>query len=238
MTDDPLLPDRVRRAPDGWIALGLGRRERAIVRALVADLRDIVGAAAPPPGLTVTDEAPIVDDDAEDRGGVAGDVDVAEDVVTDPVTSRLYPDARRDDPGWSGRFRDMVRGDLDDGRRANIGVVEDTIDASMIDDRQAEAWLHVLNDVRLVMGTRLGVTDETEARPLDPEDPRAAEKTAYAYVGWLESQFVDVLAAALPPNGDVETPAADDDGDDRPRGIRSDDVAGDREPDGPAGDGP
>ncbi|HEY3335821.1 MAG TPA: DUF2017 family protein [Candidatus Limnocylindrales bacterium] len=190
------MRDGVVRLPDGTIELRLALRERAILRSLLGDLRDIVGEEADPPGLTTVDadEAPAdhdvtLDPDATD--GVSG-------AATDPVLTRLYPDARPDDPAWSARFRDMIRGDLDDARRESLAIVEDTLDARSIDDDEAEAWLHVLNDLRLVMGTRLDITEEREAAPFDPEAPDAAARVVYAYTGWLEGQFVDVLAAALP----------------------------------------
>jgi hypothetical protein len=207
------MRDSVVRLPDGTIGLRLVERERSILRALLGDLREIVGEEAAPPGLIeLDDEGEDVD---ADEGGAAADdagadTDDAEpvDVLTDPVLIRLYPDARPDDPAWSARFRDMIRSDLDDARRENLAVVEDTLDARSIDDDQAEAWLHVLNDLRLVMGTRLDITEEREAEPFDPEDPDAAAMIVYAYTGWLEGQFVDVLAAVLP---DVPEPADEPD---------------------------
>ena len=214
------MRDSVVRLPDGTIGLRLVERERSILRALLGDLREIVGEEADPPGLTELDEP---DDDAaeahadeveavaDDDGADADPDDVeAGDVLTDPVLIRLYPDARPDDPAWSARFRDMIRGDLDDARRENLAVVEDTLDARSIDDDQAEAWLHVLNDLRLVMGTRLDITEEREAEPFDPEDPDAAALVVYAYTGWLEGQFVDVLAAVLPAVPEPGDDPADD----------------------------
>ena len=180
----------VVRLPDGAILLRLGENERSIVRALVDDLRAIVGDETPTPGLWEAD----VDDEAEDDAPPDASFAPAD---ADPVVARLYPDARPDDPDWSTTFRALTRADLDDARRENIAVVEDTIESRTLDDGQAEAWLHVLNDVRLVLGTRLGVTDEDERAPLDPEDPEAAAKVVYAYTGYLESQFVDVLNDAL-----------------------------------------
>jgi hypothetical protein len=135
--------------------------------------------------------------------------------AVDAVRRRLNPDSRPDDPAASERFRDMVRGDLDDARRRNLSVVEATLDARTIDDAQADAWLHVLNDLRLVLGTRLGVTQDDEHDDLDPEAPDGPAKVVYAYAGWLEWQFVDVLAAALPP-----VPGDDDDPDE---GVAEDD---------------
>jgi len=209
------MRDSVVRLPDGTIGLRLVERERSILRALLGDLREIIGEEADPPGLTELDETGEDEDEDADAGEATADEDDADDepddaepveVLTDPVLIRLYPDARPDDPAWSARFRDMIRGDLDDARRENLAVVEDTLDARSIDDDQAEAWLHVLNDLRLVMGTRLDITEEREAEPFDPEDPDAAAMVVYAYTGWLEGQFVDVLAAVLP---EIPEPADD-----------------------------
>ena len=200
----------VVRLPDGAILLRLTPNERAILRALVDDLRSIVGDETPTPGLWEADDpppAPGPDSDAVEagEGGESAWADA------DPVIARLYPDVRPDDPAWSAGFRDLVRGDLDDARREHIAAVEASLDARTIDDSDAEAWLHVLNDLRLVLGTRLGVIDDGEDAPFDPEDADAAAKVVYAYTGFLEAQFVDVLAEALPDVDTLDAPAADPD---------------------------
>jgi hypothetical protein len=185
------MPRSVVRLPDGAILLRMTDSERAILRALVDDLHTIVGDETPAPGLTDADGTP--DGESSESPG-----------PVDPVLDRLYPDVRPEDAAWSAAFRDLVRGDLDEGRRRNIAVVRASLEARTVDDRQAEAWLHVLNDVRLVMGTRLEVTEEDEQTPFDPEDTDAAARIVYAYAGLLEEQFVDVLAEALPePDEDV-----------------------------------
>jgi hypothetical protein len=197
----------VVRLPDGAILLRMTPNERAILRALVDDLRSIVGDETPTPGLWEADDPRAVGerDTTDDERG-PGD-----DAAADPVLARLYPDVRPGDPAWSAGFRDLVRGDLDDGRRRHIAAVEASLDARTIDDIDAEAWLHVLNDLRLVLGTRLGLVDDGDDASFDPEDPDAAAKVVYAYTGYLESQFVDVLAEVLPDVGVDGAPAADPD---------------------------
>jgi len=63
-----------------------------------------------------------------------------------------------------------------------------------------------------VMGTRLDVTEDSERHAFDAEDPDAAAMVVYAYVGWLEGQFVDVLADALPDVPDERAARPDDGG--------------------------
>jgi hypothetical protein len=160
-----------------------------ILSGLVGELRAIVaapGAAAPGPAASGTPA----------RDGAA----VPE--APDPVLARLYPPAFPDDPEAEAAFRDLVRADLEDDRRDRVAVVDETLGATSLDEAQAAAWAGVLNDLRLVLGTRLGVTDETETRPIDEDAPDAERRIVYGYVGWLLGQFVDALAAALPDVGD------------------------------------
>jgi hypothetical protein len=204
----------VVRLPDGAILLRMTPNERAILRALVGDLRAIVGDETPTPGLwEAEDPRPAAGPDAGGVGDGATDTTdtTARWAQADPVIARLYPDVRPDDPAWSAGFRDLVRGDLDDARRDHIATVEASLEARTIDDADAEAWLHVLNDLRLVLGTRLGVIDDGDDESFDPEDADAAAKVVYAYTGFLEAQFIDVLAEALPDVPDEDPPATDPD---------------------------
>jgi hypothetical protein len=68
-----------------------------------------------------------------------------------------------------------------------------------------------------VLGTRLAITDDAESEEFEADDPEAAARVVCAYTGWLEGQFVDVLAAALPevadPADGSSEPGFDDDPD-------------------------
>jgi uncharacterized protein DUF2017 len=115
----------------------------------------------------------------------------------DATTVRLFPPAHADDADAEAGYRSMVHEDLVDGRRAHIATVRSTLDASELDAAQVTSWLHVANDLRLVMGTELGITAETQDDPPDDDDPRYPSWVAYLYLTWLESQLIDVLAARL-----------------------------------------
>jgi Domain of unknown function (DUF2017) len=114
----------------------------------------------------------------------------------DPSTRRLFPPAYRDDPEREAEYRRMVHRELVEGRRRALEVVEATTDARSLDQEQLAAWLGVLNDLRLVLGTRLDVTEDTSEEDFPPDDPRRAELVLYHYLGWLEAQAVDALAGA------------------------------------------
>jgi hypothetical protein len=57
------------------------------------------------------------------------------------------------------------------------------------------AWLAALNDVRLVLGVRLAVTEEATVADFagDPEAERAYD--LYRYLSYLEEQVVDALSS-------------------------------------------
>jgi hypothetical protein len=112
----------------------------------------------------------------------------------DPALRRLHPPAYQDDPEREAEYRRLVRDDLLRERLQALEVMEATIDAGTLDQEQMAAWLGAINDLRLVLGTRLDVTEEMYEEGISPEDPRAATFALYQYLGWLEEQVVAALA--------------------------------------------
>jgi hypothetical protein len=115
----------------------------------------------------------------------------------DGAAARLFPAAYRDDPEASVEYDRLVRGGLVAGRLAALATVERTIDAKRLAEDELEAWCGALNDVRLVLGERLGVTEELYERELDPNDPRAPELALYAWLTWLQGWVVEALSSRL-----------------------------------------
>jgi Domain of unknown function (DUF2017) len=113
----------------------------------------------------------------------------------DPSLRRLHPPAYQDDPEREAEYRRLVRDDLLRLRLQALEVMEATIDAGTLDQEQMAAWLAAINDLRLVLGTRLDVTEEMYEQGIPPEDPRAATFALYQFLGWLEEQVVAALAA-------------------------------------------
>ena len=64
----------------------------------------------------------------------------------------------------------------------------------VLDRDDADAWLGCLNDLRLVLGTRLGVTEQTDADDLDDDDPRRQALEVYGWLGWLQESLISCLA--------------------------------------------
>ena len=116
-----------------------------------------------------------------------------EDPSSDPAMARLYPPAYEDDPIRNLEFERIVGDDLTSQRLASIAAMEGSIDADRLTEDQVLSWLGVLNDLRLVLGTRLDITEETTHEDFAPDDPRAQSFALYAYLTWL----VDAIVSAL-----------------------------------------
>ena len=115
----------------------------------------------------------------------------------DPALERVFPPAYPDDHEADEEYRELMRGDLLQGRLEAVETLERTIDAKRLDEEQLTAWMSALNDVRLVLGTRLEVTEESYEQDIEDGSPEAYQMAVYHYLGWLEEQVVEALADTL-----------------------------------------
>ena len=113
----------------------------------------------------------------------------------DPAVARLFPNPYPDDEERSEEYRLLAHTELMESHLAALEVLERSADAEVLDEEQAEAWMRALNEVRLVLGTRLDVTEEGDERPVDFDDPRVAAFAAYDYLSMLQGELVEALAA-------------------------------------------
>jgi hypothetical protein len=111
----------------------------------------------------------------------------------DPALQRLFPPAYADDPERSAEFAHMVHDDLLAQRMAAVDTMERTIDADRLSEDEVAAWLAVINDVRLMLGVRLDVTEASTPLDFEGDDERAASYAVYAFLSWLEEDVVSAL---------------------------------------------
>ncbi len=127
-------------------------------------------------------------------GMPSGDVEAPDD----PALRRLLPDAYGDDPDASREFRRYTDSDLRAGKRANAGTVLATLPSEggrlLLDRDQCDAWLGCLNDLRLVLGTRLEVSDDLDVSDLTDDDPRSQALEVYSWLGWLQESLISCLS--------------------------------------------
>jgi Domain of unknown function (DUF2017) len=118
----------------------------------------------------------------------------------DPVLARLLPDAYSDNPEASGEFRRYTEPGLRSGKAAAARTVLATLPPSggrvRLSEPEAQAWLRALNDVRLALGTRLGVTDDFDEQVADmgADDPRSPYVGVYQWLAYLQESLVQALS--------------------------------------------
>jgi len=78
-----------------------------------------------------------------------------------------------------------------EGRREALRLLAETAARDRLTAEELDAWLRALTDLRLALGTRLEVTEETYEREIDPRDPEAYELSVFAYLSWLQEQAVE-----------------------------------------------
>lgn len=124
-----------------------------------------------------------------------------------PEQVRLFPRAYADDAD-EAHFEEMTRGYLLDSKRDAIRLVGGALDRAhtkgdvvdlILEPDEVNALLGSLNDLRLVIGTLLEVTDEEQPRGLLPPDhPDAPRVNSYLWLGAVQETILDALLSELP----------------------------------------
>ena len=109
---------------------------------------------------------------------------------------RLFPPAYLDGDDHEREYQELMRGDLIESRFAAIETVEATLDEACVDEATIQRWMQAINSLRLVVGTRLDVSEEP--RTPDPEDPDFALYLLYETLGWMLAHIIDAASQALP----------------------------------------
>jgi hypothetical protein len=122
--------------------------------------------------------------------------DVLLATTDDPTLRRLFPTGYHEDPARDEEYQLLVRDELLERRLAALAQVEETAAAEELDEPGLTGWLTALNDLRLVLGTRLDVSEDD--LEVDPDDPEAAAHAVYHYLGMLLGEVVDALEGDLP----------------------------------------
>jgi Domain of unknown function (DUF2017) len=122
----------------------------------------------------------------------------ADDVAGDPVMARLLPEGHRGDPEAAAEYRELTESSLRSGKTDDLALMRATLPEGggdvRLDPDQAAAWLRSTNDLRLALGTRLGITDETEP-PEEFADDEDQQLAVYYWLTALQGSLIDALAA-------------------------------------------
>lgn len=122
----------------------------------------------------------------------------SEDAVGDPVLARLLPEGNRGDAEAAADYRELTESSLRSGKADDLAMVRASLPDSggevVLDPDQASAWLRSTNDLRLALGTRLEITDDTEP-PEDVVDEESQQLAVYYWLTALQGSLVDAVVA-------------------------------------------
>lgn len=172
----------VRRRGSGAIVT-LDAEECGLLRVLLADLEALLDAGERP------------SDPLEELAAIA---DGPMAPPQDPALARLLPDGYRDDPEAAASLRRLSEASLRQGKsdaaQTVLRCLPERGGKIKLDGEAVQAWLGAFNDLRLVLGTRLGVTEESD--PLGGHAAEDAEAAPYVIYQWLtavQDNLVQVL---------------------------------------------
>ena len=114
----------------------------------------------------------------------------------DPSLRRLRPRAYEDEE-VENEFRSLMGSELESLRLENLRGLAETAGRDRLDAEELDRWLAALNDLRLVLGTRLDVTEDQFADGFDPSAPHAYELAVYAFLTWLQEAAIEAASSAL-----------------------------------------
>ena len=117
----------------------------------------------------------------------------------DEVLLRLLPNAYADQVDAS-EFRRYTESTLRQKKQAHAMAMRMHLKAAVdgvveLDHDSANAWLGAMNDVRLALGVRLKVEENThqDLELLAPDDPMRGVYAVYSWLGWLQESLIDAL---------------------------------------------
>jgi hypothetical protein len=218
------LSSKFVRDDDGAIRIVFTSQEAHVVLNLTAQLLELLGEGSI--------NADIESDPLFQMMGLGA----SEQPPEDPVLRRLLPSAYKDEKAAS-EFRRYTEHGLRENKRAHAHLVYEALTPTdedwsadqpldrgsievSIPEQDAMAWLGALNDLRLALAVRLGISKEFEERdqktqkvPTDSggadshekadlhkkyelmtdSDPMKAVYAVYSWLGWLQQSLLEVL---------------------------------------------
>ena len=119
----------------------------------------------------------------------------------DPVLLRLLPNAYAD-PESAADFRRFTEPAMRSKKnltlrkaRQALAVIVDSNSLGVIEDLDSDTWLAVINDLRIALSVRLEVDESSfeKFEALPESDPQKPLYAVYFWLGWLQSNLLDVM---------------------------------------------
>ena len=155
-----------------------------------------------------TRERIIVELDDDEREALGAVLDQFRELLmmdSDPNLGRLKPPAYPDDPEANRHYREMVGDELLRQRLEAVEIVEAGIAGATLDNEAVQCWMQTLNGVRLFLGDRLGIEEDSFPTGSTEEDIDLDKgaRMLYEWLGWLLEQLIRAATKDLPEVPDL-----------------------------------
>lgn len=109
---------------------------------------------------------------------------------SDPALARLLPDAYRNDEGAASEHRHLTELGLVERKVANARVVITTLRTSncLLGSATVQSWLRTLTDLRLIVATRLQITEDGDEGIGDE-----VMLEVYEWLGYLQGSLIECI---------------------------------------------
>lgn len=209
----------------------LEKPERQILRSLFSDVLTLLGGVSPADDPLEEDKPKFFDrfrsrqDAAYSPDAPAGQNDSPTDAafwdlvgslteddvqvdLNDPAVQRLLPDARSGTAAQEGsaQFRDLAQEDIRQEKIADLQRAYALVQTPslMLSQKEAEAFGRALNQVRLVLSSRLEIEHEDDAERIheidsvdQATDVERYMALLYNFVSWLQETLMQALIGDL-----------------------------------------
>jgi hypothetical protein len=120
----------------------------------------------------------------------------------DPALLRLFPDAYRDDESAANDFRRYTESGLRIQKTnqvdAAIAILDRADNKIELTDEEAYSMVSAFNDTRLVMATRLGLTEQVSLDMLlADESETGGPAHLYEWLTWLQETLVRAIVSEI-----------------------------------------
>lgn len=114
---------------------------------------------------------------------------------TDPISTRLFPDAYPDDPDASMEFRRFTERSLRDTNVTRAKRVLADLEGRTkltLNPDQWQQWVGFLNSLRLALGTRLEIDQESWNEERSESDPLYQLHELYNWLTWMQETLISI----------------------------------------------
>ncbi|NNN18269.1 MAG: DUF2017 family protein [Acidimicrobiaceae bacterium] len=108
-----------------------------------------------------------------------------------PTAQRIFPVAYRNSPEMEMDYQNLTREPLTNHHRDSLAVFEKSLSKPELTEDEVLAWMCALNDMRLILGTALDISEE-HATP-EENEPNYEGYVVYDLLTYLQGVLIEEI---------------------------------------------